>query len=234
MIDWKKRGASDGGPATGPADGWGGRFRVGPAPPDHLVRRAMGFLFAPSHRICHQHQATAMRFVKIALAYAMIGIVAPLLADEAGQLPAPSPSPTRTITPAERAELVQQLRAMSMLIQYRQGKISLTPDEVQQYKKILKKARHAKELAANALGPQAPHLMVRSIPLEQFAQAYSLYAGKTVIVADRAKKVLISMTVSAANDAEIVPLIESQLGTQGIAVTRNSQGLTLDFASVQP
>ena len=125
---------------------------------------------------------------------------------------------------------------MTILTKYRRGEISLTADEVKQYMDILKarQERRAKEgsLPADNLGPKAPRLIVRNMTLEQVAPAYGHFAGRAVIVADRAKKDPISITVAAATDAEIVPMIETQLRAQGIAVIPNAQGITLDLASV--
>jgi hypothetical protein len=71
---------------------------------------------------------------------------------------------------------------------------------------------------------------LKGVPLEQIAIPYSKFAGKTVSVAERARRTQISLTVTAATDEQIVPLIEAQLRAQGIAVISTGPGITLDFA----
>jgi len=180
----------------------------------------------------------AMHLVKIAWASGVIATIAPLLAEETNEPPTPASSADHVISPAERARLIQKLHAMSMLIEYRQGKILLTADEIKQYMTILNTSQsgRAKEnqLPADNLGSHAPRMVVANLPLETFAQAYGVMVGQSVVVADRAKNALISMTVAAPTDAEIVRLIETQLRAQGIAVIRNTQSVTLDLIQAPP
>jgi hypothetical protein len=154
-------------------------------------------------------------------------------AQEAAPPSNPATQNVQVLTPEERRALtMKELHAITMMLRYQRGEITLSPDDVREYTAILeaRQERRATELAAAARsGNGHPRIDLHHVPLAAIATPYGIYAQLPVTVTDRAKKTLISLKAAAATNDAIVPLIEGGLRSQGIVIVRTSAGITLDI-----